>query len=195
MSESDAAIYVAFQGTRTPIDWLTNLTFFHGPFWNHKHSHHSSRSSSSNSLSSSNNSTCSARAHGGFLRRAHHAAISIDALQAAAAAADKRLVLTGHSLGGAVATLTTVRLLRALTMQQDLPDPRIRCISFATPAVANTDLLQEVAAAGWDRYITNIILPGGGSQEECSLWAGSACTCHSQLTLLPLGRVFLQRLS
>jgi hypothetical protein len=53
-------------------------------------------------------------------------------------------VLTGHSLGGAVAVLTTVRLLRSLAAEQgqvqglsglvdDAPLlPRVRCISFAT---------------------------------------------------------------
>jgi hypothetical protein len=102
--------------------------------------------------------------------------VSISSLHAAAAAAGKRLVLTGHSLGGAVAVLTTVRLLRALTTAQlgssssssglhsllnAAAEPLIRCISFATPAVANTDLLQEVMAAGWDQFITNIVMPGG----------------------------------
>jgi alpha-beta hydrolase superfamily lysophospholipase len=98
--------------------------------------------------------------------------MSIDALHAAAAAAGKRLVLTGHSLGGAVATLTTVRLLRGLALgqQQAVPDPRIRCISFATPAVANADLLQEVAAAGWDQFITNIILPGEQGCRRLQAW-------------------------
>lgn len=76
-----------------------------------------------------------------------------------------------------MAVLTTVRLLRSLTAEQlqngssacaaaglrvsvDGPEPGVRCISFATPAMANSDLLQEVTAAGWDQYITNIVMPG-----------------------------------
>lgn len=77
-----------------------------------------------------------------------------------------------------MAVLTTVRLLRSLTTEQargnssaaaaragltlslDLSEPNVRCISFATPAMANSDLLQEVTAAGWDQYITNIVMPG-----------------------------------
>jgi alpha-beta hydrolase superfamily lysophospholipase len=113
------------------------------------------------------------------LKRANSAAVSISELHAAAAAAGKRLVLTGHSLGGAVAVLTTVRLLRSLTaehasssptaaaaglghLSNEGREPHVRCISFATPAMANSDLLQEVTAAGWDQYITNIVMPGEG---------------------------------
>lgn len=81
-------------------------------------------------------------------------------------------MLTGHSLGGAVAVLTTVRLLRSLAAAQgqglsgltgEEQLPRVRCISFATPAMANSDLLQEVTAAGWDQFITNIVMPGASA--------------------------------
>jgi hypothetical protein len=30
--------------------------------------------------------------------------------------------------------------------------------------MANSDLLQEVTAAGWDQYITNIVMPGEGGR-------------------------------
>lgn len=177
VGETENAIYVAFQGTKHVTDWLANLNFIHAPLWHHRQRYNSSKSdaNSSSSSSSSNGSSWSidrdsssrsSRAHVGFIRRANQSALSISALQQSAAATGKRLVLTGHSLGGAVATLTTVRLLRSLHTAQPLgessshQDPQIRCISFATPAVANTDLLQEVAEAGWDKYITNIVLPG-----------------------------------
>jgi pimeloyl-ACP methyl ester carboxylesterase len=51
-------------------------------------------------------------AHRGFLARSR--TINIDQLHALAEASGKRLVLCGHSLGGAVATLCTLRLLREL---------------------------------------------------------------------------------
>jgi hypothetical protein len=51
-------------------------------------------------------------AHRGFLARSR--AINMDHLHQLAASSGKRLVLCGHSLGGAVATLCTLRLLREL---------------------------------------------------------------------------------
>jgi pimeloyl-ACP methyl ester carboxylesterase len=100
-------------------------------------------------------------------------------LRDAARAAGKRLVLCGHSLGGAVAMLSAVTLLRDSaaaggTESSDAgggdagssdssgggSDPQIRCVTFAAPPVANEALAAEVAAAGWDRYIANFVLPG-----------------------------------
>jgi pimeloyl-ACP methyl ester carboxylesterase len=119
--------------------------------------------------------------------------VPLEVLHAQAAAANKRLVLCGHSLGGAVALLCTVKLLRAwaaarlgggyaeaaagagggrpLSGRQlaaaaaaaaaaPFADPRVRCITFAAPAVANEALAAEVVASGWDRYISNFVQPG-----------------------------------
>ena len=38
-------------------------------------------------------------------------------------------------------------------------DPNIRCICFASPAVANEALMQEVTRHGWQQYISNFVLP------------------------------------
>ncbi len=67
-----------------------------------------------------------------------------------------RLVLCGHSLGGAVAKLCTLRLLRELP---DWPRPRVRCVAFATPAVGNAALAELVESAGWGSHFTSYYLP------------------------------------
>ncbi len=62
----------------------------------------------------------------------------------------------GHSLGGAVALLCTLRLL------QGLPGgtPSLSCICFGTPAIGNAALAALVAEYGWSNHILNFILPG-----------------------------------
>jgi hypothetical protein len=64
---------------------------------------------------------------------------------------------TGHSLGGAVATLCTIRLLSTLPKHLH---HTVACIGFATPPVGNARLAEAVEAAGWEDCITNYALPG-----------------------------------
>ncbi len=62
----------------------------------------------------------------------------------------------GHSLGGAVATLCTLRLL------QQLPAPlhnTVTCYAFATPAIGNRALAHMVRARGWEERIKNYVTP------------------------------------
>jgi Lipase (class 3) len=61
-----------------------------------------------------------------------------------------------HSLGGAVATLCTLRLLRQLPLRDDYP---LRCIAFATPSIGNAALSALVAERHWDAYLSNFLLP------------------------------------
>ena len=64
----------------------------------------------------------------------------------------------GHSLGGAVATLSAIRL---LSMLPKYLHSTVACIGFATPPVGNQALADAVELAGWDECITNYVLPGG----------------------------------
>ena len=48
--------------------------------------------------------------------------------------------LSGHSLGGAVAKLCALRLLRQLRPDADVEPPPITCITFACTAVGNREL-------------------------------------------------------
>ncbi|GBF91817.1 hypothetical protein Rsub_04922 [Raphidocelis subcapitata] len=151
VSHGPHAVYVAFQGTKQLSDWAANLRVRHTTLWQRDAGAKQQRDAS---------------AHGGFGRRSR--ALPLFELRDAARAAGKRLVLCGHSLGGAVATLCAVTLLRESQTDGGAPgrgggggggDPGIRCIAFAAPPCANDALAAEAAAAGWDRYISNYVLP------------------------------------
>ena len=63
----------------------------------------------------------------------------------------------GHSLGAAVAALSTLRLLQQLPAGAQ---PAISCLTFACPAVGNAALADEVAARGWSPFFKNLLIPG-----------------------------------
>jgi hypothetical protein len=134
-------------------------------------------------------------------------ALPLAELRDSARAAGKRLVLCGHSLGGAVAMLGAVSLLREESAAQRAAgggwggdgsgegggggaaarDPQIRCISFAAPPVGNEALAREVAAAGWDQYISNFVLPGGRGHAAARVQAAThaaAGDCRRRLLRL-----------
>jgi Lipase (class 3) len=71
-------------------------------------------------------------------------------------ASHSRLLMRRHSLGGAVATLCTLRLLRQLPLREDYP---LRCVAFATPSIGNSALAALVAERRWDAYLSNFLLP------------------------------------
>ncbi|KAL4419133.1 hypothetical protein ABPG77_002646 [Micractinium sp. CCAP 211/92] len=182
VAESHDAIFVAFLGTKRPSDHLVNLRLRHTPLlgragsWPGNWSGSSlSRSDSSASLSSLSSldsegsgswsdgeggapegaaAAGQAAAHSGYLRRA--ASIPAEQLYQLARVQGKRLVLAGHSLGGAVATLCAIRLLDALP---EALHHTVTCVGFAVPPVGNASLAAAVAAAGWSRRITNYLLP------------------------------------
>jgi pimeloyl-ACP methyl ester carboxylesterase len=94
--------------------------------------------------------------HGGFLKRSVN--IPIESLFLHARRRSLRFVICGHSLGGAVAILCTLRLLSLLSSTS--PDKSgdlsrvLKCICFGTPALGNRALRKHVAAMGWTSVIT-----------------------------------------
>ena len=67
----------------------------------------------------------------------------------------------GHSLGGAVAKLCTLRLLYQLD-SREAAQGHVKCVAFAAPALGNAALAALVAQQGWSHAFYNLTLPGGG---------------------------------
>ncbi|KAG2501961.1 hypothetical protein HYH03_000459 [Edaphochlamys debaryana] len=141
IATSPDALYVAFMGTKQWQDLVCDASVLHSPVW-----------AESARLAADQQSIPAA--HRGFLERAR--TIHVEQLYELAASRGLRLVLCGHSLGGSVAKLCTLRLLRELP---DWPRPRIRCVSFATPAVGNAALAELVENAGWASHFATYYLP------------------------------------
>lgn len=90
--------------------------------------------------------------HRGFMARAK----GIPALELynLAKKRNRKLVLCGHSLGGAVAALATLAILRAIASSPSKEDNRlhVKCITFSQPPVGNAALRDYVHTRGWQDY-------------------------------------------
>ncbi|KAK9839062.1 hypothetical protein WJX74_008663 [Apatococcus lobatus] len=140
LAESDTTLYVAFMGTKQRRDLVANSRLTQRPVWmNIKHLTDNEEAPS---------------AHAGYLTRAD--SIPVHSLWRQAEQGGKRLIFCGHSLGGAVAMLCTLRLLESLPSQHHL---QISCYSFASPAIGNASLLNLTEAQGWSQHMTNFLLP------------------------------------
>eukprot|EP00798_Chlamydomonas_sp_ICE-L_P000105 gene105-5516_t len=141
VAESGDSMYIAFMGTKQARDLMADLGFLHRPLW-----------AEAAALAKDRQNIPSA--HTGFLRRAR--AINVEQLYDLAESKGKKLVLCGHSLGGAVAKLCALQLLRELPQWSA---PRLSCVCFATPAVGNSALANHVVSAGWAPYFKTFVLP------------------------------------
>ncbi|KAM6564817.1 hypothetical protein CsatB_024815 [Cannabis sativa] len=99
-------------------------------------------------------------AHRGFLARAK----GIPALELYRLAQKKKrkLVLCGHSLGGAVAALATLAILRVIAASSSLKENenvQVKCITFSQPPVGNAALRDYVHRKGWQHYFKSYCIP------------------------------------
>ncbi|KAG5054590.1 hypothetical protein GLYMA_03G089000v4 [Glycine max] len=99
-------------------------------------------------------------AHRGFMARAK----GIPALELYRLAQKKKrkLVLCGHSLGGAVAALATLAILRVIaasSSSKDNENVSIKCITFSQPPVGNAALKDYVNRKGWQQYFKSYCIP------------------------------------
>ncbi|KAL4323371.1 hypothetical protein GQ457_11G003890 [Hibiscus cannabinus] len=99
-------------------------------------------------------------AHRGFLTRAK----GIPALELYRLAQKKKrkLVLCGHSLGGAVAALATLAILRVIAASSSSKESEkvhVKCITFSQPPVGNSALRDYVNRKGWQQYFKSYCIP------------------------------------
>ncbi|KAE9600821.1 putative P-loop containing nucleoside triphosphate hydrolase, alpha/Beta hydrolase [Lupinus albus] len=98
--------------------------------------------------------------HRGFMARAK----GIPALELYRLAQKKKrkLVLCGHSLGGAVAALATLAILRVIAASSPTKENErvsIKCITFSQPPVGNAALKDYVNRKGWQHYFKSYCIP------------------------------------
>ncbi|KAI7982539.1 Protein EDS1B [Camellia lanceoleosa] len=98
--------------------------------------------------------------HRGFMARAK----GIPALELYRLAQKKKrkLVLCGHSLGGAVAVLATLAILRVIAASSSSKDNekvQVKCITFSQPPVGNAALRDYVNRKGWHHYFKTYCIP------------------------------------
>lgn len=104
-------------------------------------------------------------AHRGFLARAK--GIPAIELYRLAKKKDRRLVLCGHSLGGAVAVLATLAILKVLgqlslsssSKSDKKKQVEVKCITFSQPPVGNAALRDYVHDKGWHGHFRTYCIP------------------------------------
>jgi len=96
-----------------------------------------------------------ARAHKGFLARAEF--VAVDAMYDKARAQGKRLVMCGHSLGGATVALATVLFL--LRRPEAARSGLVHCVTFASPPVGNEELSRLIDSNDWSPLFTHVCAP------------------------------------
>ncbi|EEF29329.1 hypothetical protein RCOM_0318150 [Ricinus communis] len=99
-------------------------------------------------------------AHRGFLARAK--GIPALELYRLAQKKNRKLVLCGHSLGGAVAALATLAILRVIAASSTSKENekiQVKCITFSQPPVGNAALRDYVHEKGWQHYFKSYCIP------------------------------------
>ena len=67
--------------------------------------------------------------------------------------------IAGHSLGASVAEISALDLLHSAAQNSE-PEPNLKVIGFAAPAIGNQALADFVRQHGWHKHIQNYVLPG-----------------------------------
>ncbi|KAL6846615.1 hypothetical protein ACP4OV_024063 [Aristida adscensionis] len=76
-----------------------------------------------------------------------------------AVAEEKRVVFTGHSSGGSMATLAAIWFLEKCTRQGSVNQAHPFCVTFGAPLIGDNIFNHAVRREGWSQCILNFLLP------------------------------------
>lgn len=76
-----------------------------------------------------------------------------------AVAEEKRIVFTGHSSGGSIATLAAIWFLETCTRRGSVNQAHPFCVTFGAPLVGDNTFNHAVRREGWSQCILNFVVP------------------------------------
>jgi len=123
LSYMDDTVYITFRGSDGTADWIDNLKFFKRPVKSIKNN---------KKVVPYARVSDKIKVHSGFIKQYKAVRKDIlDNVRVKKRAGFKKFIITGHSLGGALATLAS------LDIQYNIPDIDVVCLPFASPRVGN----------------------------------------------------------
>ncbi|XP_071721513.1 uncharacterized protein [Rutidosis leptorrhynchoides] len=172
LAENGDTLFASFIGTKQYKDMMADVNILQGALF------HDDVIEDTDEISTKNSSQCDdakrtlgakpeegvaspkPAAHRGFMSRAK----GIPALELYKLAQKKKrkLVLCGHSLGGAVAVLSTLAILRVIAAASSSKEHErvpVKCITFSQPPVGNAALRDYVSEQGWQQYFKTYCIP------------------------------------
>ncbi|KAM2989821.1 hypothetical protein FF2_003747 [Malus domestica] len=174
LAESGDTLFASFTGTKQYKDVMTDANIFQGAIFHEDVAEDTNETETTNPpenrkgngehlwnpLESKANKAKPA-AHQGFLARAK--GIPALELYRLAQKKNRNLVLCGHSLGGAVAVLATLSILRVVAASssslKENGNVKVKCITFSQPPVGNAALRDYVSREGWQHYFKSYCIP------------------------------------
>ncbi|KZV25731.1 hypothetical protein F511_04792 [Dorcoceras hygrometricum] len=174
LAEAGDTLFASFIGTKQYKDVMADANIFQGAIFHEDamadlngiedaepNSEMNNREDVSNSMETKPKQTKFTHkpaVHRGFMARAK----GIPALELYRLAQRKRqkLVLCGHSLGGAVAVLATLAILRVIAVSsKETERVQVKCITFSQPPVGNAALRDYVNGKGWQQFFKTYCIP------------------------------------
>ncbi|KAL7586959.1 uncharacterized protein LOC111918387 [Lactuca sativa] len=170
LAETGDTLFASFIGTKQYKDMMADANILQGAIFHDDALEDTEEITTKNSPQVDSQKTLGAKpqgvtstkpaAHRGFMSRAK----GIPALELYKLAQKKKrkLVLCGHSLGGAVAVLSTLAILRviaAASSSKEHEKVHVKCITFSQPPVGNAALRDYVNEKGWQQYFKTYCIP------------------------------------